>query len=159
MCCFCFLPPPCSSGRRSSLAPSCFSVFYFSPLKHSFRLFYTLDTLPPSIILMLRIDQDPTNVPCLDFTGAAYAAVQQAMSANGQITNKQAAKQLTAVWNQTHAQVVFAGPVRWTGKKTEIGLNPTAKDRTTGCGCTNSEFFRLPVAMFVEKSKNRKKPV
>ena len=55
--------------------------------------------------------------------------------------------------------LVFAGPVHWTGKKTEIGLNPTAKDRTTGCGCTNSEFFRLPVAMFVEKSKNRKKPV
>ena len=40
-------------------------------------------------------------------------------------------------------KVVFAGPVRWTGKKTEIGLNSTAKDRTTGCGCTNSEFFRL----------------
>ena len=52
---------------------------------------------------------------------------------------------------------MFAGPVCWTGKKTEIELNPTAKDRTTGCGCTNSEFFRLPVAMFVEKSKNRKK--
>ena len=50
--------------------------------------------------------------------------------------------------------IVFAGPVRWTGKKTEIKLNPTAKDRTTGCGCTNSEFFRLPVAMFVEKLKN-----
>ena len=60
----------------------------------------------------------------------------------------------------THGQqLVFAGPVHWTGKKTEIGLNPTAKDRTTGCGCTNSEFFRLPVATFVEKSKNRKKPV
>ena len=58
-------------------------------------------------------------------------------------------------WLQT--LLVFAGPVRWTGKKTEIGLNPTAKDRTTGCGCTNSEFFRLPVAMFVEKSKNQKK--
>ena len=55
--------------------------------------------------------------------------------------------------------LVFAGPVRWTGKKTEIELNPTAKDRTTGCGCTNSEFFWLPVAMFVEKSKNRRKPV
>ena len=50
--------------------------------------------------------------------------------------------------------LVFAGPVCWTGKKTEIGLNPTAKDRTTGFGCTNSEFFRLPVVMFVEKSKN-----
>ena len=59
----------------------------------------------------------------------------------------------------SHWSLVFAGPVRWTGKKTEIGLNPTAKDQTTGCGCTNSEFFRLPVAMFVEKSKNRKKPV
>ena len=47
--------------------------------------------------------------------------------------------------------LVFAGPVRRTGKKTEIGLNPTAKDRTTGCGCTNSEIFRLPVAMFVDR--------
>ena len=64
-------------------------------------------------------------------------------------------KATTFVWRR----LVFAGPVRWTGKKTEIGLNPTEKDRTTGCGCTNSEFFRLPVAMFVEKSKNRKKPV
>ena len=57
------------------------------------------------------------------------------------------------------SEVVFAGPVRWTEKKTEIELNPTAKDRTTGCGCTNSEIFRLPVAMFVEKLKNRRKPV
>ena len=56
-------------------------------------------------------------------------------------------------WLTFIARIVFAGPVRWTGKKTEIGLNPTAKDRTTGCGCTNSEFFRLPVATFVEKSK------
>ena len=54
-------------------------------------------------------------------------------------------------------QLVFAGPVHWTGKKTEIELNPTAKDRTTACSCTNSEFFRLPVARFVEKSKNQKK--
>ena len=52
--------------------------------------------------------------------------------------------------------LVFAGPVRWTGKKTEIELNPTAKDRTTGCGCTNSEIFRLPVATFVKKSKTEK---
>ena len=57
------------------------------------------------------------------------------------------------------SELVFAGPVHWTGKKTEIELNPTAKDQTTGCGCTNSEIFQLPVAMFVEKSKNRKKPV
>ena len=59
----------------------------------------------------------------------------------------------------TLLEVVFAGPVRWTGKKTEIELNQTAKDRTTGCGCTNSEFFRLPVATIVKKSKNRRKPV
>ena len=55
--------------------------------------------------------------------------------------------------------LVFAGPVCWTGKKTEIELNPTAKDRTTGCDCTNSKIFWLPVAMFVEKLKNRNKPV
>ena len=55
---------------------------------------------------MPQIDQDPTNVPCPDFAGAAYAAVRQAMSANRQITNEQAAKQLMAAWNQTHAQDV-----------------------------------------------------
>ena len=64
-------------------------------------------------------------------------------------------------WNEffsySHLCLVFAGPVRWTGKKTKIELNPTAKDQTTGCGCPNSQFFRLPVAMFVEKSKNQKK--
>ena len=46
---------------------------------------------------------------------------------------------------------MFAGPVCWTGKKTEIKL------QATGCSCTNSEIFWLPVAMFVEKSKNQKK--
>ena len=51
---------------------------------------------------------------------------------------------------------MFAGPIRWTEKKTEIELNPTAKDRTTSCGCTNSEIFWLPVVTFVEKSKDRK---
>ena len=55
--------------------------------------------------------------------------------------------------------LVFAGPVHWTEKKTEIELNPTAKDWPTGCSCTNSEIFRLPVATFVEKSKDQKKPV
>ena len=54
---------------------------------------------------------------------------------------------------------MFTGPVCWTGKKTEIELNLIAKDWTTGCSCTNSEIFQLPVARFVEKSKNRKKPV
>ena len=52
--------------------------------------------------------------------------------------------------------LVFTGLVRWTEKKTEIELNPTAKDRTTSCSCTNSEIFQLPVATFVEKSKNWK---
>ena len=55
-------------------------------------------------------------------------------------------------------RLVFAGPVRWTAKKTEIELNPTAKDRTTSCSCTNSEFFRLPVARFVEKSSTLQCP-
>ena len=55
--------------------------------------------------------------------------------------------------------LVFAGPVHWTGKKTEIGLNPTAKDRTTGCSCPDYGIFRLPVAWFVKIWKDRKKPV
>ena len=53
--------------------------------------------------------------------------------------------------------LVFAGPVCWTEKKkTKIKLNPTAKDWTTSCSCTNSENFWLPVARFVEKLKNQK---
>ena len=55
--------------------------------------------------------------------------------------------------------IVFTGPVHWTEKKTETELNPTAKDWTTGFGCTNSENFWLPVVRFVEKLKNRKKPI
>ena len=55
--------------------------------------------------------------------------------------------------------LVFTGPVCWTEKKTEIELNPTAKDRTTSCSCTNSEIFQLPVVRFVEKLKNQKKRV
>ena len=57
---------------------------------------------------MPRIDQDPTNVPCPDFAGAAYAAIRQAMSNNRQINNDQAVEQLTAAWNQMHAQEVDA---------------------------------------------------
>ena len=55
--------------------------------------------------------------------------------------------------------VVFTGPVHWTEKMTKTKLNPTAKDQTTGCGCPNFEIFWLPVAMFVEKLKDGKKPV
>ena len=51
---------------------------------------------------------------------------------------------------------MFTGPVHWTGKKTKIELNPTAKDRTTGCGCTNSEFFWLPVASLLKNRKTKK---
>ena len=47
-------------------------------------------------------------------------------------------------------QVMFAGPVHWTKKLTETELNPTAKDQTTGCSCTNSEIFWLPVVRFLE---------
>ncbi|KIJ99291.1 hypothetical protein K443DRAFT_680023 [Laccaria amethystina LaAM-08-1] len=57
---------------------------------------------------MPRIDQDPTNVPCPDFAGAAYTAVRQIMSNNGQINNEQAVEQLMTAWNQTHVQEVEA---------------------------------------------------
>jgi len=57
---------------------------------------------------MLRINQDPTNVPCPDFAGAGYATVRQVMSNNGHITNDQAVEQLTAAWNQMHVQDVNA---------------------------------------------------
>ena len=50
--------------------------------------------------------------------------------------------------------LVFAGPESWAEKKTEIKLNPTEKDWTTGCGCTNSEIFRSAVATFVKKLKD-----
>jgi len=39
--------------------------------------------------------------------------------------------------------LVFAGSVAWTEKKTETEPNTTEKDRTNGCGCTNSEVFWL----------------
>ena len=57
---------------------------------------------------MPYIDQDTTNVPCPDFAGPAYTAVRQVMSNNSQVTNKQAAEQLTAAWNPTHVQDVSA---------------------------------------------------
>ena len=71
---------------------------------------------------------------------------------------------LIPLWQLFHAifhsfWLVFTGPVRWTGKQTKIELNPTAKDRTTGCSCTNFEFFQLPVVRFVKKLKNQTKPV
>ena len=57
---------------------------------------------------MPQIDQDPTNVPCPDFAGAAYTAVRQIMSKNGKINNEQAVKQLMTAWNQTHTEKVKA---------------------------------------------------
>jgi len=54
---------------------------------------------------------------------------------------------------------VFAGPVCWTENMTETELNPTAKDWTAGCSCTDSENFWLPVARFVKKWKDQKRPV
>ena len=46
------------------------------------------------------------------------------------------------------AYLVFAGPVDWTENFTETELDTTAKDRTTGCGCPDSESFWLPVLRF-----------
>ena len=57
---------------------------------------------------MPRINQDPTNVACPDFAGEAYTAIRQIIANNGQVENGQAAEQLTAAWNQTHAQEVEA---------------------------------------------------
>ena len=50
--------------------------------------------------------------------------------------------------NMRQRVLVFAGSVAWTEKKTETEPNTTKKDQTNGCGCTNSEVFRLPVTRF-----------
>jgi len=55
--------------------------------------------------------------------------------------------------------LVFAGPVHWTENMTKTELNPTAKDRTTSCSCPQLGSVQLPVAMFSEIFKNRKRPV
>ena len=55
-----------------------------------------------------------------------------------------------------HQQIVFGGPVHWTEKLTETELNPTAKDQTTSCSCTDSEKFQSPVVRFVKKLKDQK---
>ena len=57
---------------------------------------------------MPRIEQDPTNVACPDFAGAAYAAIRQIMTNNAQVDNNHAVEQLTAAWNLTHDQEVEA---------------------------------------------------
>ena len=57
---------------------------------------------------MPRIKQDPTNIACPDFAGAAYAAIRQIMANNGQVNNDHAVEQLTAAWNLTHEQEVEA---------------------------------------------------
>ena len=53
------------------------------------------------------------------------------------------------------SELVFAGPVAQTEKMTETGLNATGKDRTSGCGCTNPETFRLSVTRFCIIWKDR----
>ena len=57
---------------------------------------------------MPQIEQDPTNVACPDFTGAAYATIRQIMTNNAQVDNNHAIEQLTAAWNLTHKQEVEA---------------------------------------------------
>ena len=57
---------------------------------------------------MPRIEQDPTNIACPDFTGAAYATIRQIMMNNGQVDNDHAIGQLNAAWNLTHGQEVEA---------------------------------------------------
>ena len=55
--------------------------------------------------------------------------------------------------------VVFAGPVDcdWTENMTGTELNPTAKDWTSSCSCTDSENFQLLVQRFDKKIERLKK--
>jgi hypothetical protein len=57
-----------------------------------------------------------------------------------------------------HFEIVFAGSVGLTEKKTETEPNPTQGNRTIGCSCFVWESVRLPVALFwniQEPIKNR----
>ena len=58
-----------------------------------------------------------------------------------------------------YVYVVFEGPVAWTEKMTETGLDATECNRTIGCGCTGSEIFWLPVSLSEEFQENRFKSV
>ena len=57
---------------------------------------------------------------------------------------------------------MFTGPVRWTAKKTEIKLNPTAKDRTTGAVAQILKFLGCQLRGLSKNrktEKNRSRPV
>jgi hypothetical protein len=45
---------------------------------------------------------------CPNFAGETYAAIRQAMTVGGQLTNEGAAERLVAAWNQTHTHEVEA---------------------------------------------------
>ena len=58
-----------------------------------------------------------------------------------------------------HFQLVFAGPVAWTEKKTETEPNATESNRTISCGCLVWELVRLLVALIFKYKKTNKRPV
>jgi hypothetical protein len=47
-----------------------------------------------------------------------------------------------------YLQVVSASPVARTKKETETRLDRTSCNRTVGCGCIDSNYFRLSVSWF-----------
>ena len=53
-------------------------------------------------------------------------------------------------------QLVFAGSVCSTEKMTRTELNPTAKDWTTGCSCTNSKIFSCQLEGLLKNQKTEK---
>ena len=50
--------------------------------------------------------------------------------------------------------LVFDGPVAWTEKMTETGLDTTECNWTIGCSYTGSEIFRLPVSLSEDFQEN-----
>jgi hypothetical protein len=55
--------------------------------------------------------------------------------------------------------LVFKGPVAWTGKKTETEPSPTDCNRTIGRGCLGLGSVGLPVASISKYLKTVQKPV
>jgi hypothetical protein len=64
-----------------------------------------------------------------------------------------------SLWDLWHFQLVFKGPVAWTGKKTETEPNPTEGNWTVSCGCFIWESVWLQVASLWKYSKTDQRPV
>jgi len=105
------------------------------------------------ILLLCKCCNFPVSFRCLSRHFWSDLSVQQTFLTDFQWTNSKSASSLLEMtikhqWNSR--RLVFAGPVDWTENFTETELDTTAKDRTTGCGCPDSESFQLPVLRFDE---------